>query len=275
MMTYWGNRIREHPAVSDFLFASIEDPAFSHLPSAVVFPHYAKLLLHLRYFTPDNPAVRLLIKDIFAMEYCVRNTIADWCFRLMDDLYINEAAFSDFLGWLTARQNPRSTAYVIGNCVMNPSIGFYLQGGSGYALSRFAAQRLVDVYEEWLINVDTLEDFYITSFIKSLGIQSQDCDCPYFSGHFLNHFQWRHWQWRRKSIRKCPETIRKERFCAHRLVPVKKLVFIHSLKHFMSHEYWAKWMENVPDDVMIHYVDSGISFCFGSPEQIAAWDTPY
>jgi hypothetical protein len=148
MMSHWGDRLRYHPAVSTFVFASIEDPSFSYLPSASVFPHYAKLLTRLRHVPPTNIGVRLLIKDIFTMEYCVRNTSADWCFRLMDDLYINEAAFDDFVRWIAARPNPRTTPYVIGNCLLHPRVDFYLQGGSGYGFSRYAAERLVDVYEE-------------------------------------------------------------------------------------------------------------------------------
>jgi hypothetical protein len=274
MMASWGDRIRHHPAVSDFVFASIEDPTFSYLPSADVFPHYAKLLTRLRHFSPSNIGVRLLVKDIFTIEYCVRNTSADWCFRLMDDLYVNEDAFDDFVHWIAARPNPRTTPYVIGNCLLTRQVGFYLQGGSGYAFSRFAAERLVEVYEEWLLGIDMWEDFYITKFIKSLGIRSQACDCPYFSGHFIRWALWLRWKWTSRFVPQCPQKLQTEKYCAHRIVPVRKLVFIHSLLTFMTHERWVEGMKKVPENAMIYYNESAPIFCFGTPEQIAEWDVP-
>jgi hypothetical protein len=210
MMETWGNHIRHHPAVTAFIFASIEDPAYSYLPSVKVFPHYSKLYSRLRFTSWRNIGVQLIIKDVFTMEYCVRNTTADWCFRLMDDLYVNEAAFDDFVEWIASHPNPRSTPYIIGNCVTHPSTGFYLQGGSGYCFSRAAAERLVETYEEFIPGINIPEDMYLTKFIKMLGLDSQACDCPYFSGHFIGYGLWKQWNWTKKFVGDCPPTLQKE-----------------------------------------------------------------
>jgi hypothetical protein len=41
----------------------------------------------------------------------------------------------------------------------------------------------------------------------------------------------------------------------------------------MTHERWAEWMKAVPGNAMIYYVDSAPTFCFGTEEQIANWDS--
>jgi hypothetical protein len=274
MMKYWGDRVRHHPAVSDFVFASIEDPAFAHLPSIDVFPRYSALSAKYRDFRPDKVGIgiQLIIKDIFVMDYCVHNTSADWCFRLMDDLYVNEAAFDDFVTWIALHPNPRTTPYMLGNCLLHKDVDFYLQGGSGYCFSRNAAERIVAVADEWIPKIDLWEDFYITKFIKSVGVRSETCDSPYFSGHFIRWALWGRWNWTSAFVDNCPQSLPKEKFCDHQLVPVKKLVFIHSLKYWMTQERWANWMAAVPNNAMIYYVESAPTFCFGQPDQIAAWN---
>jgi hypothetical protein len=265
MMEAWGNSVRYYPAISDFYFLSIEDPAMSDLPSIDLPPSYSDLYPKLVYLKPHEVSVQLVIKDAYAMEYCVTNTSADWCFRLMDDLYINEEGLDDFIEHLRTLPDPRTTAMVFGNCMDTKTVQFYLQGGSGYMFSRRAAELMVAQKNDWIVNVREWEDFHLTNFLTSLNLTSQDVDSPYFTGHFIRWAWWDRFKWNNTEIDfpDCPDEIPEQRECSHRLFPYHKVVFVHALKAYMTEPRWQKWFAEAPRDAWLYYGGTGFNICRG------------
>jgi hypothetical protein len=211
------------------------------------------------------------MNDAYALEYCATNTSADWCFRLMDDVYVNEEGIEWMLKWLASLDDPRTTAMVFGNCMPTASCEFYLQGGSGYGFSRRAAQMMVDVKQDWITSINTVEDFHITQFIRHLDVPSWKCESPFFTGHFMRWALWLRWNWHsRQYFMPCPLRLQKEAVCAHSLYPYHKVVFVHSLRTHMTQDRWHTWMKAAPRTTMFFYSGSGYQICEAQPGQMEA-----
>jgi hypothetical protein len=265
LMQMWGNSVRRHRAISNFVFLSIESPAMKDLPSITVPAAYRGLYPKLRHHKPGHVSVQLVMKDAYVMEYCVKNTSADWCFRLMDDLYINEPGLDGFVEYLMALPDPRTTIMVLGNCMDTPSVKFYLQGGSGYAFSRRAAELMVERKDQWITSVQEWEDFHLTHFLTGVGLTSQMIDSVYFTGHFIRWAWWGRFRWNNPiDYPDCPAVLRREAQCNHQMFPYHKMVFIHALKDYMKQQNWREWFTKMPRDAVVYYIGTGIRICRGN-----------
>ena len=262
LMEMWGYRMRNYSRVAAFKFMSIEAPGLEQFPSLEVPRRYKDLYENLTHKPSQYYQFDLTIKDAYALSYCVRNTTAGWCFRLMDDTYVNDEGFDAFVAHLDALPDPFEKEIVLGNCMTCRPTGWYLQGGSGMVFSRRAAERFLDFQDEWITALNVFEDFHVIRIAEQLGLTSHDADCPYFSGHFLRRKWWQRFSWNNSdNFPLCPESLANESYCNHRLFPYHKVAFVHALKNFMTQQLWRNWFDRMPRDAMMYYIGTTLHIC--------------
>jgi hypothetical protein len=139
---------------------------------------------------------------------------------------------------------------------------WWLQGGSGWAISRHATEEFLKFGADWAMNATLQEDVYFSEALVRLGLDSEQVNSPYFSGHFLWPSEFEKWDWENERIyRLCPEKIERQDVCNHKLVPYRSVVFHHSARLYMGHKDWDEWLAKVPDDAMIWYDNRTFRIC--------------
>ena len=262
LMNMWGYRMMNYSRVSDFKFLTIDVPGFEQFSSLSVPQSYRKLYKNLtkrpkRYYNFD-----LAIKDAWALLDCVKNTTAAWCFRLMDDTYVNPEGFKMFVENLDTLGDPWEKEIILGNCLARNRRKWFLQGGSGIVFSRRAAERFIEFHEEWITSLNIHEDGHITRIAERFGITSQSADSPFFAGHFLDPGVWQNFSWNSPTdFPICPEVVGTERHCNHHLIPYHNVAFLHCIPAFMNQEAWQTWFKNVPRDAMMYFTGKTFQLC--------------
>jgi hypothetical protein len=277
-MAGWGNFWRAQPGF-ELYFLSIESEAletFRNL-SVCLQPPYDEILKRkteseaTQKILADVPSFMLHLdlagKDVAFAHHCWTESKADWCIRVTDDVFMNRRALPKFLAWLQGIPHPRSEPYAFGNCLdVMPSrwkFGWYLQGGTGYLFSRYAAKLFVESADDWIMTLLEGEDYQIVRALVKMGLKPEVCNSGFFSGHFMRQARWMRWNWAsRRSFGQCPrENELPFGVCRHQIVPYRDVLFHHSLGQFMSQRNWADWLASVPENAMIYYRGIGLRIC--------------
>jgi hypothetical protein len=220
-----------------------------------------------RFMSPNQ--YRLAVKDLIFAHHCYHESMADWCVRLTDDVYMHKSSLQKFLDWLAKRGDPKLQVMAFGNCLDYPfwraKQGWFLQGGSGWVLSRIAAGRFLEFGEKWVLGMDIWEDFYFAEALTRLGLTAQDCDCPFFLGRFMRERKWRLWNWSDpRVVSKCPDIVTPS-ICGSRLFPYRDVVFHHAVEFPMTQRSWNEWMAAVPHDAMCYCRREELIICRVTP----------
>ena len=123
---------------------------FSHYFTTVKFYGMGKLLLEndiIQSMYVDCPVWpddisrnHLCGKFIIAIRDFIYNSTCWWFLRICDDAIMNWDAFLPFYQDLNKQINPLNDRFVQGDCIYKPDKNYaYLQGGSGYILSKYSA----------------------------------------------------------------------------------------------------------------------------------------
>jgi hypothetical protein len=211
------------------------------------------------------------------IDHCFFESGAPFCIRVTDDIHLNLEALPGFLKWLSMAGDPYAKSIVVGNCVERQGRKrWYLQGGSGYALSHYAASKFLELGEKWVIDIGSAEDFYFAQTLaREMGMSGPQCTSPFFNGHFRPENEWRAWNWSDpKILPACPKFTKPSPVCGSYIVPYHNVVFHHSMRYFMNHFEWDKWMKSAPRDAMLYTGDSSndASFCRARPGTAITWD---
>jgi hypothetical protein len=121
------------------------------------------------HMAPDRKSAELLAKFFFAMAFFLAHTAEPWMWRGTDDVLINFPRLPGLIADLNRRYRPLDEAVFQGHCIIylpvNPP---FMQGGSGYLLSRFACQYLVPAVNYIAANAIPPEDQYIGRFLVDI-----------------------------------------------------------------------------------------------------------
>lgn len=266
LMELWGNSIQQHSATQEFNFIEIENPELVGKYPSLYLPEsykaYDQILASREKrcgFSTD-----LVKKSGYIMRHCIENTTADWCFRLMDDTFVNIDVYDEFVTWLNSLSDPRQTVMAYGNCVAWGKDSFYLQGGSGYIFSRRAAEKFLEIEKEWIESLNEPEDNHIMEFFKYVGLKSTDVASTFFSGHFLRRSDYQNFEWnpsQNPAYPVCPNKLPEQSECNSTLSPYSQTVFSHSWGDKLSHRDWKRWFKNVPSDAMVYYYKTDFHVC--------------
>jgi hypothetical protein len=167
-----------------------------------------------------RPLSDLASKFIFALRFFLLHTHHRWFWRGTDDAIINFAKLPNFVEFLDRTYNPLTETVILGNCIGKDRESF-LQGGSGWVLSRRAAERVEALRWAWVPRIDHADDVRFTRVLDRLNVSLANATSPFFLGHDL--------YFNGETIAgDCPglATI-KNPPCAPFLVPLQDVVFFH------------------------------------------------
>jgi hypothetical protein len=72
-----------------------------------------------------------------------------WVISTSDDAMVNLSNLKELLIELDQKYEPFFEPVIIGHCLFTPKHQPYLQGGSGFLFSRFAAKHILDNLKIW------------------------------------------------------------------------------------------------------------------------------
>lgn len=124
-------------------------------------------------------------KRFGCFEYCLLNLECRWVLSTCDDVYIELSNLESFIDELESKYRPLHESVIKAHCLANCGEVNYLQGGSGYIFSRYAAQLLYIARSQWLFS-DTISDYLTPYWIKYLKIEFAETSNSRFVGHHFN-----------------------------------------------------------------------------------------
>jgi hypothetical protein len=207
----------------------------------------------------------MAVKDLMCAHHCARESGADWCIRLTDDVHMHRKALPRFFEWLATRGDPTTQVMVFGNChsyqFWRAKLGWYLQGGSGWGFSRHAARRFLDIGEKWVLGLNIWEDFYFAEALNTLGLTAKECNCPFFAGLLMSKKKYQRWNWKDpEMVQNCPAVI-EDNTCGVEPFPYRDVLFHHTTGFDMGQQGWAEWLAAVPDYAMVYSVLEQLVIC--------------
>jgi hypothetical protein len=172
--------------------------------------------------------IRTAAGQFYAFEYALRETNARWIGRLFSDTVINFDRLLPYMRELDRRYDPLTDVVLRGDCV---APGFpYLQGGSGYILSRRALEVLVPYarYSIWGFWEDH-DDQRLGHVMGRLRIHAYPCGSSAFIGIRVRDEDWeRITQGNWAGMITCPMQMVMGKPCPRFVAPVSQIVFHHA-----------------------------------------------
>jgi hypothetical protein len=206
---------------------------------------------------PDRKSAELLAKFFFAMAFFLEHTIEPWMWRGTDDVIINFPRLPAFVADLNRRYRPFEEDVFQGHCMKYlPADLPFMQGGSGYVLSRFACKYLVRAIDYIAFHAVPPEDQYIGHFlVEVFKVKPWKMTNPKFMGFEFEDKE-RQWIMHRKfsSLPGCPpvrNAIHPGSLCLKFVAPIRDVVFFHqSVGGFGDSDIaMARAMFTAPDDI--------------------------
>jgi hypothetical protein len=192
----------------------------------------------------SNPkGAQLLAKFFFSLNFFLANTTANWFWRGTDDVIINFPLLRGVITELGEHRDPTREAIYAGNCInveRGPVRRPFLQGGSGYLMSRFGCQQLAGQSKVLMLHSDFEEDQSIGEVLGvTLGVNPRDMTSSHFLGYmFSEHQEVILTSGQYDMLPGCPEitdNIAYRGRCRQFLRPLNEVVFFHqSRKEFRA-----------------------------------------
>lgn len=168
-------------------------------------------------------------KRVSACKYFIENTTFDYVWVGTDDLYFDVDAIEIMLRNLDKQYNTERDIVFKGHVV--DFMGYtFLQGGSGWIVSRAGARKIVELGYDWLKNLSLPDDMATEDLRKMLNLSIPETATHYMYGHyFLKKVKYNFW---RRKVDPCPANLPK--FAAwpnNTLHPLKELVGFHHYRY--------------------------------------------
>jgi hypothetical protein len=183
----------------------------------------------------------LMAKFLFAMDYFLSQTSAKWLWRGTDDTVINFRELPPFVEELERLHDPLTERVVLGNCLTNSQQAWlvngraptYLQGGSGYFMSRSAVAGIVPAGRQIVVGMEGLEDAVFGAFLQSIGIEMEEASSPAFLGYNIKKYDFDVLLRRRYSyLAVCRRVNQTKRPCRQFRARLRNVVFFHQHAEF-------------------------------------------
>ncbi|EAY18022.1 hypothetical protein TVAG_113660 [Trichomonas vaginalis G3] len=141
-------------------------------------PPYQKYLRHKsahgKWLTPhqDRGSRRMT-----GMEYFYYNTTIDYYWSMTDDIPVDYESINRLLYYLKRNYDPNSDNVFIGHWMRR-----FLQGGTGFIMSRKAAGIVLQHGEEWIKNMQREDDVELERMREWLNLSPEQCGSPFCFG---------------------------------------------------------------------------------------------
>jgi hypothetical protein len=201
----------------------------------------------------------LSAKFFFSLKFFLENSTASWFYRATDDTIINFRNFGPYMRYIEDSYNPWNQSVIIAHCIDSRRFS-YLQGGSGFLISRHMAQQLGALEQTFFRDLKLPEDvFFSNRVFDHLNLSYESSTSPYFIGHDIyDGHQLAILKGRLDALPPCPDIkglwVRK---CRRFISPLQDVVFWHreggagnltqTLEYFhnaMSQPRYVMWWMN-------------------------------
>jgi hypothetical protein len=130
---------------------------------------------------------RQAAKRIRSLEYYLANSSTGFFLYTTDNAFVWSLNLKYLFDELNSQRLTADSHFIWGNCMSNYD-GTFLQGGSGYFMSRYTAQRLFAVSAQWLRSVTQSEDVAFTDFMAMVGLTSMyNATSEFIMGQYINY----------------------------------------------------------------------------------------
>jgi hypothetical protein len=125
----------------------------------------------------------------FALGLFLEISTVNWFWRGTDDSIIIFQNLPKFVALLDRSYDARQTPVVLGHCIDSKDEGVpFLQGGSGWVISRRAAELMDPLRDEFLRRIDSDDDVCLTWVLFRLGLSLMESTSEFFIGHDIKHW---------------------------------------------------------------------------------------
>jgi hypothetical protein len=199
-------------------------------------------LIHF-YFPPDeyrdlilaNPLPQfhrdsdLASKCLFALRIFLRETTFSWFWRGTDDAIINWDNVPEFMRTLSVRYFARKDPVILGHCISSPAGKGFIQGGSGWLISRRAAEMLEPLWGEWVSGMNWSDDWSFPDYMNRFNLDVWNSTSEFFLGHDIKHGDSAALSSKNyNSLPDCrPFDQLPQKFCRQFTAPLRNVVFFH------------------------------------------------
>jgi len=249
MFELWGNEYQKwqpSPEQRVFLVSSNGSPNNS-LPCLSLPSNYQKMRDSL-FVGEYGPHFDRCIKRVYSVDYFVHNTTADFLALITDDVYVDLENLKEFINDMYSYGDPKTEPMVFGHCIDVEWV--YLQGGSGYILSRRAAELMIRYGYEHMNALFEYDDIYFTRWFMKLGISMYETSSDRVIGHdFLgsNVHQIISHDWGRFPT--CPETLDSV-YCKVGPFRINRLAIFHQKSHQSAIDFGrAVGKRDIPNNI--------------------------
>lgn len=169
-------------------------------------------------------------KRITLAHYFIEHTDCDYFINPTDDVFIDSSRINELALKLKNKYDTNKDLIMLGHCLYHCGIRkTFLQGGSGYIMTRIMAKQFVNLSGRWLKESKHFDDFEITRFLSYLNQKPKDNACSFMSGWGFpkltkNNFDFR-------SLPNCTQYY--EPYCNTSLFRMDDLYIIHPNIHDM------------------------------------------
>lgn len=161
------------------------------------------------------------MKRLSVAEYFIKHTNDDFVFITCDDVFLDTDKLNDWAFKLNMLYGTNSTI-VLGDCIYQKRKDYlFLQGGSGYLLSRKAAEKFLEFGKYWVSTSETADDVEFSRFIDHIGLPFRKTASPYMFGHPISDFNI-------SRLKKCPPNSAWNKECDVGLFPLSEVLIIHN-----------------------------------------------
>ena len=186
-------------------------------------------------------------KRISVAKYFLEETKASFCFNPTDDVIVDTNKLYQLGIMLTMRFDTEKDIAFLGDCESFDKT-IYIQGGTGYLMTRAGAREFLKNAEKWLIEAKHFDDLELEKMFRFMNLSSYDAMSPYFIGHPLVNFSDSNFDL--KQIEYCPEYW--EPNCGQGIHNFNELIMIHE-SNISKHKIIKKNYELIQQDTQHRY----------------------
>ena len=208
-----------------------EDPRNIKIPT-----HIKELIKSMTLATNRKKTERcfqMILRFRYFCELFLKRKIA-WLVRTTDDCFVNVNNIDSYINYLNTLGDPFTDVMVEGNCV-----GLFLQGGSGWTMSRKAAEKYLEFYTDSKVSQECLhlpDDCSITNYLKYVNVSLIQSTSHFFHGHGDYYIDFEQFDKNleagtlNKFLQQCPNEVAIKKIsdkCDPFLEPIQNIVFLH------------------------------------------------
>ena len=156
---HFHTKIEQNKHIKKFLFFTIQDKNhFLYNFSGKIHPFVYEVLDTVPI--PDTKPIYRDLANKFAsiIRTFLEETDCDYLIRITDDVYINFDKFEDFMKEITSYGDPRKKNLIVGDVLLLLEMLPFIQGGSGFVISRKAAMNFMSGDFDFLRTTNYEED---------------------------------------------------------------------------------------------------------------------